>query len=184
MKHNLQYNAVAAEGAKLFYTDINRRDFFRDKELCRIVQDVGAKALREVFDERVSIVPPSCPHFSYGHLSSIGAKLNHPDNSEPNVIPMFDSIEEGIKWLKKDFDFADCDMFRHFYDTYLYLKESFTDEKINFSYGKQGPITSAVLLRGQDFFMDVYDKPELVCEFLELLTINTIASQATGCCLT
>lgn len=175
MKHNLKFEISAREGAKMYYTNINQRDYFLDKETCRLVNDIGAKGLREVFDERIKISTPHCSSLSYGHLASIGADIVFPDNSEPNAVPMFSSIEDGIKWLKRDFNFTDCDMFKHYYDMYLYLKESFPNEPVVFSgYGYQGPITSAVLLRGQDFYLDVYDKPELVKEYLDLLTQSII----------
>jgi hypothetical protein len=40
--------------------------------------------------------------------------------------------------------------------------------------GAQGPLTSAILMRGQDFIFDVYDEPEKAKEFLTLLTDSII----------
>jgi len=40
--------------------------------------------------------------------------------------------------------------------------------------GAQGPLTSAVLMRGQDFIYDVYDEPEKAKRFLALLTDSIV----------
>ncbi|OGV81790.1 MAG: hypothetical protein A3K19_26355 [Lentisphaerae bacterium RIFOXYB12_FULL_65_16] len=64
---------------------------------------------------------------------------------------------------------------RHYDDLCAYLRVQFPEQKVPFSgLGSQGPITSAVLLRGQDFIYDVIDYPEQVREFLTLLTDSII----------
>ena len=45
---------------------------------------------------------------------------------------------------------------------------------VGFGLGGQAPLTTAVLLRGHDFFLDIYDAPEKVHRFLETLTGNAI----------
>mgnify|MGYP001117269515 CR=1 FL=1 len=59
--------------------------------------------------------------------------------------------------------------------TYQYLKHEFHEENVKFDgFGWEGPITSAVLLRGTHFFVDLYRKPQKVKKFLELLTNNVV----------
>ncbi|HBN83319.1 MAG TPA: hypothetical protein DDZ89_05690, partial [Clostridiales bacterium] len=65
--------------------------------------------------------------------------------------------------------------FQHYVELCDYLQEQFPEQKVSFSgLGSQGPLTSAVLMRGQDFIFDVYDYPEKAQEFLQLLTDSII----------
>jgi len=109
-------------------------------------------------------------------MVSLGAKVHFPDNSEPNVEPMFSSLEEGIRWLRRDVDFEQNDLFKHYHETYLHLKNAFPDETVLFhGFGHQGPITTAVGLRGTDFYMDLMDEPARTREFLRLLMDSIVA---------
>lgn len=171
-----EWYAGVAQSALIYMTGANQRDFFLDKEVCRRVNDKGRKGVRDLFGDRVRMPGPMCAAISYGHMASLGAKVIFPDNSEPNVEPMFTSLEEGIRWLKRDIDFERNDLFRHYHETWLYLKESFPDEEVLFyGFGHQGPITTAVGLRGTDFYMDLMDEPEQAREYLRLLMDSIIA---------
>jgi len=140
-----------------------------------MVNDRGRKLVAEMFGNRLQMPPPNAASISYGHLASLGAKIRYPDNSEPNTEPMFSNIQEGVNWLKRDVDFSANDVFKRYYEVWQYLKQSFPNEKVQFSgYAHQGPLTSAVLLRGQDFYVDIYDEPELTKEFLTLLTDSIV----------
>lgn len=167
--------AGVAQSALTSVTKVNLRDFFLDKEVCRMVNDKGRKMIVEMFDGRLRMPTPSAAAISYGHLASLGAHIRYPDNSEPNTEPMFSNMREAVEWLKRDVDFSQNDMFKRYYEVWQYLKQSFPDEKVRFSgCGHQGPLTSAVLLRGQDFYIDIYDEPELTKEFLTLLTDSIV----------
>ena len=170
MDNKLTWWAGVGQSALLYLTGVNKRDFFLEQEACRIVNERGRREILEMFGDRLRMPAPSCAGLSYGHLASLGARVSFPDDSEPNVLPLFSNLEEGIRWLKRDFDFADNDLFRTYHKIFEYLKAAFPGERVVFSgYSYQGPITSAVLLRGEDFYMDLYDEPELSKEFLELL---------------
>jgi len=172
---NFEWHAGVAESAMLHLTGANQRDFFLDKEVCRLVNDRGRKKAREVFGYRPRMPAPSCAHLSYGHMASLGANVRFLDNSEPNVEPMFSNLAEAIRLLKKEEKFAENELFKKYYEIYLYLKDSFSDEQVQFSgFGHQGPLTTAVLLRGTDFYMDLYDEPELAKEYLRLITESII----------
>jgi uroporphyrinogen-III decarboxylase len=173
--NRFEWYAGVAQSALLSQTGANQRDFFLDKEVCRYVNDMGRKRVAEIFGDRIRMPGPMCAAISYGHMACLGAKIEFPDNSEPNVEPMFSNVAEGVKWLKREERFEENKLFKHYYDTYLYLKESFPDEEVFFyGFGHQGAITTAVGLRGTDFYMDILDEPELAKEYLDLLTTSTV----------
>jgi len=115
----------------------------------------------------------------YCHLHELGAKLEAVEGGEPNVLPMASDIDEAIAILKdqKGMDFGKTDHCKFYLETNRLLQEEYPQFHIAplAGYSNQGVITSAVLMRGQDFFMDLYDEPEKVKEFLALLTDNITA---------
>ncbi|GAH48382.1 unnamed protein product, partial [marine sediment metagenome] len=105
----------------------------------------------------------------------MGAKIIFPEDSEPAPKPLYSNIKEGINALRKKINFEDNPLLQHYQKMCNHLQKEFPEEKVNFSgFGHEGPITSAVLLRGQNFFLDIYDYPELTKEFLNLLTSSII----------
>ncbi|MEN6544758.1 MAG: uroporphyrinogen decarboxylase family protein [Armatimonadia bacterium] len=60
-------------------------------------------------------------------------------------------------------------------DFYHYMREHApADVSIGFSGGSQAPFTTAVLLRGEGFLMDLLDRPDLAHRFLQTLTDSSI----------
>mgnify|MGYP001055841994 CR=1 FL=1 len=56
-----------------------------------------------------------------------------------------------------------------------YLRKEFPEEDVKFNgFGWEGPITSAVLLRGMGFFADLYREPGRTKRYLELLTDSIV----------
>ena len=101
-----------------------------------------------------------------------------PEDSEPNVRPFAWDIDDAIAIMKdaEGKDFGDNELCRHYIRLSGYLREQFPGCAINplDGYGGEGVITSAVMMRGQDFFIDLYDEPEKVREYLSLLNRSII----------
>lgn len=179
-----EYNGVQIRPSVEIYHDsipylsgITLKEFFLDKVKCAQAWRIGNQKIYEYFGDMLPLRPIAGPPISYGHLICIGAPVTFPEDSEPNVKPFVDSIDEGIKVLqeKKDIDFSKQPLFQHYKELCDYLQEQFPEQKIPFSgMGSQGPLTSAILMRGQDFIFDVYDYPEKAKEFLRLLTDSII----------
>ena len=157
---------------------ITEKEFYTDTEKCISAWKQANEAITGYFGDRLSPNTPSAPPLSYGHLVSLGVPLRQPEDSEPNVQACVGSIEEGIDFLRerKGIDFGDCDVCRRYIEMNRALGEAFPDARIAplAGYGYEGVITTAVLLRGQDFFCDLYDEPELTHTFLTLLNESII----------
>jgi len=158
---------------------ITEGEFYRDAEKCAKAWKIANETIADYFGELLAPRTPSCPQIAYGHMVSLGATLCIPDDAEPNVKPFADSIEDAIAILKekKGMDFFDNDMARHYIEVNKYLQEQFPEYQIAplAGYGRQGIITSAELMRGQDFFCDIYDDPDLAHEYLTLMNDSIIA---------
>jgi len=156
---------------------VSMNDFYMDKKKCAYAWKKGTEVLKDYYGDLFPMRKPSPPPISYGHLISIGAPVTIPEDGEPNITAFAGSIDEAIDILKekKGMDFSANQWFQHYLELWDYLKTEFPEENIPFSgFGDQGPLTSAVLMRGQDFLLDLYDEPEKCKVFLELLTDSTI----------
>ena len=54
------------------------------------------------------------------------------------------------------------------------MRDAFPDEKVGFSFGVEGPITTAWELRGAGLLTDLFDEPEQVKQFLQLTTASIV----------
>ncbi len=157
---------------------ITEGEFYTDTEKCISAWKQANEVIADYFGDLLRPNTPSAPPLSYGHLVSLGVPLRQPEDSEPNVQSCVGSIEEGIEFLRerKGIDFGDCEICRRYLGMNRALSEAFPEAHIAplAGYGYEGVITTAVLLRGQDFFCDLYDEPERVHTFLTLLNESII----------
>jgi hypothetical protein len=115
-------------------------------------------------------VPAPRPHiagFSYTHVSTLGAHIVFPPGSEPNVIPVVHSSTvcrgltncEEIDRLREPTDYLTAGIAPQRLDTMRRLRERCPDADIGLDHA-EGPLTTAALLMGQDFFVLPYVDPE------------------------
>ena len=156
---------------------INCNEFFTDYVKCAEAWIIGTEYLNDFYKGLIPIQKPSGAPFSYGHLVCLGSPVIFPEDGEPNVVPFANSIDEGIEILKsrRGQDFADNALFKYYWEMNEYFSEKFYEGKKSFGgFGVEGTVTSAILIRGQDFLCDIYDEPEKSKEFLFLLTESII----------
>lgn len=135
----------------------------------------GGRRARELFGPDISFGGPRWAGISYGHVNSLGARLVFPEDSEVAHIPIYENLEAGIRDLRRDVDFSKAGMFPFYLELWAKIKRVFPELQIPFSgFGAEGPVTTAWLLRGHDFFMDIYDDPPRAREYLTLVTASVI----------
>ncbi|MBQ3141665.1 MAG: hypothetical protein IJC25_06860, partial [Clostridia bacterium] len=155
-----------------YLAGVSMRDFFLDAEQCAKAWEIGNQKLYETFGDELPLRKPTPAPLSYGHLICLGAPVTLPEDGEPNVRPFASSLDEGIEILKakKGMDFTKNEMFQQYLHIWEYLKQRFPDASPDFSgFSFQGPLTTAVLMRGQDLLCDLYDEPEKAAEFIMLV---------------
>jgi hypothetical protein len=128
----------------------------------------GARPLAK----ELGVEPPS-PRlygFGYPHVAALGAHIEFPEDSEPNVSPIIHSPED-IDRLKEPADYLAAPLIQTRLKIAAELGKRRKDAGSKFiGHPYEGPVTTAVLLMGQDFFTLVYDDPKRAHKLLKFCT--------------
>ena len=161
------WSVGGTQGALRQLTGVPIREFNLNPDACIEAYRRGRPLLREMFGEDVGAPGVATPAVSYGHPNTLGAELVFPEGGEVGVLPLYSSLAEAIDGLSQPVDFFSQGMAPFFLDFRETLRAAFPDETVGFSFGAEGPITTAYELRGQGFYMDVMDDLPLTLRFME-----------------
>lgn len=115
------------------------------------------------------------PGHAYAGVSAFGSEILFPEDDAPMVKePVFKTME-SLKNAKLP-DMGKSGLMPQIIKDYEYAKAKYPKGKIGLSSGGEGPMTTAVLLRGQGFFVDLYDHPEICHRFLDICAQSYIES--------
>ena len=135
----------------------------------------AADAIKPLADE-LGIDPPA-PHiagFGYPHVASLGASIEFPEDGEPNVFPMIKSPED-IDNLKEPDDYLAAPIIQTRLKIVAELGKRRKDAvSQRIGHPMEGPLTTAVLLMGQDFLMLPYDDPQRAHLLLSFCTESAL----------
>lgn len=150
------------------------KEFYTNPSACIEAYQKGRPLLRELFGPDVPSAPVSTPLIKYGHFNSVGAELNFPEGGEPHHKPPFESAEQGVKHLQNKVHFATAGRTPFYLDFYKKMQKAFPDECVHWGWQWEGPITTAWGLLGESFMYDLFDKPDVIKEFLKLSTASMV----------
>lgn len=179
-----RWNVGSSQAALRAVTGIPIREFNLNPDACIEAYRRGQPILDEMFGPDVAPVAPATPHVSYGHVNGLGSELIFPEGGEVAHTHIYSSLEEGIEALRRPVDFATAGMAPFFIDYLHRMEKAFPGEKVGFTYGLEGPITTAWELRGHDFFTDIFDQPEATREFLDLVVRSIVDFHRFRCTVT
>ena len=154
--------------------EIQIRDFYTKPAACIEAYKKGRPILRELFGPDVPEPVVSTPMIKYGHLNTLGAEIKFPEGGEPHHAFLFDSPEEGIKHLQKKVDFAAAGRTAFFLDFREKMQQAFPDEQVHWGWQWEGPVTTAWGLLGESFMYDLFDKPDVLKQFMKLSTASMV----------
>ena len=169
-----KWSVSVATDAILKLLDIPKRDFYLDHKAAIQAYRKGRPLARRIFGPDVTLPSVFTPRIFYGFSNALGSKLTFPDNAEAGQSHIYISLADGIAALQNPVDFSKAGMAPHYLDYRQKLFEAFPDEPVGYGLSAEGPLTTAYELRGQDFFTDIFDQPELALEFLKLSTEGLI----------
>ena len=152
------------------YCGVKMGDYHADPGLQMHVQLHGPEILHEKYG--LPLRRGVSPDFtSYLDTSLFGLEVDFSDDNipSPKGHPI-KSIEEAAALTVPD-DLSKAGLYPAALEFYAHMKaHAPEDVSVGFGGGGEAPFTNAILLRGQDFLLDVYDHPDLAHRFLATLT--------------
>ncbi len=116
--------------------------------------------LKKIAEElEVSASVSKMAGFAYPHISSLGVHIEFPPDGEPKPFPLIKNVED-IDKLKEPENYLSAPLIQKKLKTLTELKKLVPETPNTIGHLFEGPITTAVLLMGQDFFILVYENPE------------------------
>ncbi|NPV09886.1 MAG: hypothetical protein HPY83_18235 [Anaerolineae bacterium] len=176
-----RWHVGSSQAALREVTGIPIEQFNLDPDACIEAYRRGQPILDELFGDAVGPVPIATPAVSYGHVNGLGSELIFPEGGEVAHTHIYTSLEEGIQALRQPVDFATAGMAPFFLDFWEKMRAAFPGREVGFSYGLEGPITTAWELRGEGFFTDIFDQPERAQEFLGLVVDSILEFHRFRC---
>ena len=132
----------------------------------------GIKPLAEELG--VEAPKPRLAGFGYPHVVSLGVPIEFAEDGEPNVLPLIKTPEE-IDTLKEPENYLAAPLIQTRLKIAVELVERRKDAVPNFiGHPLEGPITTAVLLMGQDFLILPYDDPKRAHRLLNFCTESAL----------
>ncbi|MCM8810757.1 MAG: hypothetical protein NC917_03815 [Candidatus Omnitrophica bacterium] len=123
--------------------------------------------LKEIAEELQVPAPiPKMAGFAYPHIASLGTKIEFPIDGEPKPFPLIKNLED-IDNLKEPEDYLSAPLIQKKLKTLSELKKLVPETPNTIGHLFEGPITTAVLLMGQEFFILVYENPEKAKKLLD-----------------
>ncbi|MDD2709773.1 MAG: uroporphyrinogen decarboxylase family protein [Verrucomicrobiae bacterium] len=182
-KAGFHWHVSGSQDALRELTGTPIREFNLNPQVCIETYRKGLPILQEMFGEDVALPGLATPHISYGHVNGLGSELIFPEGGEVAQTHIYKSLDEGIRELKKPVNYAAAGMAPFFLDFREKIKAAFPNQPVGFSWGLEGPITTAFELRGHAIFTDILDDPEKAREFLRLVTDSILDFQRFRCAL-
>ncbi|MFB3890659.1 MAG: uroporphyrinogen decarboxylase family protein [Phycisphaerae bacterium] len=122
----------------------------------------------------VPVPPPHLYGMSYVHASTIGVKIiNGPGLMEPSTQPCLKGPDD-IDGLHEPDDYLAAGVVQERLVTAARLKARRPDASEHIGHEFEGPVTTAVLMMGPDFFMLPYDDPARAHKLLAFCTTSAI----------
>jgi len=165
------------------YVGVKLGDYYRSPKLMLKTQLKAREILEKLYGigRFVGIGPT---YSAYVEASMLGVEVIFPEDNVPMVKgPVLKRIEDVDKLKMKD-PYKEGLMAKVI-KTYKYMKKEVGDIYHVGCGGTEGPITTAVIVRGPEFFVDVYRKPEKAHQLLEIVTnvslrLREVIEEVTG----
>ena len=107
---------------------------------------------------------------AYLGVAALGGELVFPDNHAPMVANYAIQSEKDLRELQSP-EPSRFPLMLQYVQFFHYIRAQVGDDSPVFlGHGQEGPVTTAVLLRGTRFFFDLIDRPSLAHKVLDLAT--------------
>jgi uroporphyrinogen-III decarboxylase len=161
--------AIPAE-VRCEYAGTNQGDYYTDIEAYLYTERVFPERFEQVTGYRPA-PGLSVPVPAYEGVAALGAELLFPARHQPMIRDQGRILREPeeVDTLRVP-DPGQCERFRMHVERWHDLRRRFPDRHVGLSAGQEGPVTTAVLLRGECFFADCLLDPRRAHRLLSVCT--------------
>ena len=172
--NSIPWSVAFAPEAYCDYCGVALTDYHADPRTMMDVQLAGPRLVNEKFG--LSLQPRLYPDFSgYAGATVLGLELQFQPDQPPAPLGHPIQSAEAAARLQLPADLTRAGVIPRMIECYDYMStHAPQDVHVGFGVGTQGPFTTAVLLRGNDIFLDIYEAPDLVHSFLQTITESSI----------
>jgi hypothetical protein len=175
---DLRWRIICTISAYAALAKVPYHKLFSDVDAIVEACTVGLQRAKALFGPDVTYAPPNIAMISYGHLNCLGAPLHFVEGGEVGFEPFCDSLPDAIGRAQRTIDWASAGQMPFYLDLWRRVQARFPEHRIRFAnFRGQGPITTAWAMRGQAFFLDVFDDPAGVAELLQAVVHSIISFQ-------
>ncbi len=148
--------------------------YYTDAETQWRTQHVARERFHDLYG--VELPGPRAEPSAYSGVASLGAEVTYPPDDPPQVRGHVLRHAGDLARLALPARYLESEAMRPFVAIQQWMQaRAEPGRRIPLGVGIEGPITSAKLLRGQEFFTDLYDHPREAHRLLELVTESFIA---------
>ena len=138
--------------------------YYTDAEVKLRTQLAAKRIFQELYG--VDVVSIGVDTHSYLGVAALGGEVVIPEDDPPMIRHLLDSAERAFEVTITPPE--ECEAFqRQVWIYHYYQRELGNDAQIHMSSGQEGPVTTAVLLRGEGFYTDLYTHPKAAHALLE-----------------
>ena len=162
---------VIAEAAGIHLRDLYW-DTSRIVAAYRHVLETFSPELRSALESQLRT--PAVGSTGYGHLSALGVRIDFPVDGEPWPRPLIESPED-VPGMRDPPDFMSAGLMpqrRQIRDEIARLWGG--DTRVGLGMSAEGPVTTAVLLAGEQFLTWPYEHPEAAHALLSFCTCSAV----------
>jgi uroporphyrinogen-III decarboxylase len=166
--------AIPAE-VRCEYAGTLQGDYYTDLEIYLHTERVFPDRFKQATGYRPA-PDLSVPMTAYEGVATLGGALLFPAEHQPMIQNQGRIVQtpQQIEALQAP-DPRQCPRFRMHVETWHKLRERFPGRRVGLSAGQEGPVTTAVLLRGTDFFSDCALDPARAHRLLAVCTETYVA---------
>jgi uroporphyrinogen-III decarboxylase len=181
-KRHIPWFVTISEEIATEYVGVKLGEYYRDPKIMLQTQLKAGEMFHNLYGLPKAGVKPT--YSSYVEATQLGVEIFFPDDNVPMVRrPVLNKAEDvyKLKILNPYKEGLMAQMIR----TYEYMKKHTPDGVPVGLGGTEGPITTAVIVRGQDFFVDLFLHPKEIHKLLEMvvevsLLIRRAIEKVTG----
>jgi len=159
------------------YVGVTLGEYYRNPEVMLSTQLRAGEIFEELYGFPRRSVAPS--YSAYVEASQLGAEVIFPDDNVPMVPRPVMTSAADVRRMKI-IDPRRGGLMSRMIETWRHMKDHVPEGVGVGLGGTEGPVTTAVILRGQDFFIDIFEHPREMHELLDLVVETSLLIRRTN----